>query len=102
MAEIKFKTKIRESYYSDRTLAARYFDRPLVFSRKHCDMEAFRKHKELGGLANSVLFAVALNRILLARGIGKRIYLQKGNDVCPLPEGIRMTEGYLTTVQIEV
>jgi hypothetical protein len=62
MATITFKAKPRAVYNHDETLAYTYLDVPQ-FTRKHCDLDAFRRHPRYGGFANSDLFPGILNRI---------------------------------------
>ena len=62
MATITFKAKPRAVYNHDDTLAYTYVEVP-TFTRKHCDMDAFRRHPRYGSFANSDLFPGILNRI---------------------------------------
>lgn len=95
MAEIKFKTKVRNAYNLDGSLAFRFVDVPTL-TRSHCDMAAFRQHPKFGGFANSDMFPNALSRIKRDR-LGDRIRLDK------IPDGVTVNEtGFLTIVSFQV
>ena len=95
MATITFKTKLKQVYNMDDSLAYEYLDIP-VFTRAHCDMGAFRNHPKYGGYANSDLFPGMLSRIraqLFPHGMLK---------LSAIPEGVTVKPGFLHVVTITV
>jgi hypothetical protein len=96
MSRISFKGKIRQVYNVDDSLAWEYIAIPKL-ERKHCDMNAMRKHPKLGGIANSDLFPNALARIQRDLFKGSELRLDR------LPEGVSVdTSGFLAVVSFEV
>lgn len=94
MAEISFKAKVETIVNMDGTVAYQRVKVP-VLDRKHCDMNAFRRHPKLGGLANSDLFKNALAYIRRTQ-LGEYIRLDR------VPEGVSVnTAGYLAVVSFD-
>lgn len=69
-------------------------------TRKHCDMEAMRKHPRFGGLANSDLFPNVLKQIrrnILGSPYREELRLDQ------LPPNVTVDEsGFLATVTITI
>lgn len=61
-ATIQFKTKLVEVEYMEGGHAFTQINVPQ-FTKAHCDMPAFRKHKRWGYVANSQLFPNVLKRL---------------------------------------
>lgn len=94
-ATIQFKTKVRNVYNADETLSHRIVMVP-VFTRAHCDMDAFRRHPKYGGIANSTLFPNALTKI---RRDVTRDYIRLDR----IPECVTVDEsGFLAVVTVTV
>ena len=94
MAKISFRGKVEKMFNVDMSLAFEYIRVPQL-TRKHCDMNAFRRHDKWGGLANSDLFPNVLARI--RSDIGERIKLDS------IPANVTIdTSGFLAIVSIEV
>lgn len=94
MANIEFKTKIREVQYVDGSFAWLYVPVPAI-TRNHCDMAAFRQHPRFGGFANSDMFPAMIKRAFSDRKIGDSIRL----DAIPDNVAIDCT-GYLAVVTV--
>lgn len=97
MATISFRAKVESVYHaSDDTLAFRFVRVPTL-QRRHCDMDSFRRHPKLGGIANSDLFPGALRRILADRKMTETLRLDR------LPEGVTVDDsGFLAVVTVNV
>ena len=94
MAKIEFRAKVENVYNMDDTLAYSLVKVPSL-DRKHCDMNAFRKHPKFGGFANSDLFKNVLSRIKKDR-LGDHIRLDR------IPEGVTIdTSGFLALVTLD-
>ncbi len=97
MAQIVFKTKVKNRYNADGSIAYSMVDVPML-KRAHCDMGAFRSHPKFGGLTNSDMFPNVLARI--RRDVfGGKDYMRI--DKTPQNVTIDMT-GFLAVVVIEV
>ena len=95
MARIAFKAKVQTVYNVDETVAYRVVKVPEL-ARKHCDMDAFRRHARFGGLANSDLFPNVLRRVKSDR-LGEYVRLDR------IPEGVNVdTSGFLAEVSLDV
>jgi hypothetical protein len=102
MAQIQFKAKVKTMEImgdTDNSLAYEYIQIPKLTS-KHCDMQAFRTHKNhrYSGFANSNMFPGIL------AGIKKEVF---GNTdtlkIDKIPENVTIdTSGFLAIVSIEV
>jgi len=100
MAKIEFKAKVESVYHVEGGLAYQIIRVP-IFDRKHCDMQAFRFHKQYGGIANSKLFPNALARIRRDK-FGVKDY-NPHIRLDQLPEGVSVdTSGFLAIVSIDV
>ena len=96
MAKIEFRGKVERVLNMDDTLAYNQIKVPAL-ERRHCDMDAFRRHHKYGGLANSTLFPNVLTRI--ARDIASNGYLRMDR----IPENVTVDcSGFLARVTIEV
>jgi hypothetical protein len=94
MARIEFKAKTETVYNIDDTVAYQRVKVPKL-ERRHCDMNAFRKHQKYGGWANSDLFPGFLARVRNER-LGDFIRLDR------IPEGVSVdTSGFLAVVSLE-
>jgi hypothetical protein len=95
-ATITFRAKVKTVWHAnDPDLAAwRYVDVPAL-ARRHCDMNAFRRHPKYGSYANSDLFPNVLARI--RRDVGETIRLDR------IPANVTADEsGFLAVVVISV
>ena len=91
---ITFKAKVETMYNPDDTVAYQFIRVPQ-FARKHCDMNAFRKHPKYGSFANSDMFPNILKRIRKDI-LGETIHLDD------IPEAVIVdTSGFLAKVTIE-
>ena len=100
-ARISFKAKVESVYAPDGAAVAYRIVRVPVLARRHCDMNAFRRHPKYGGLANSDLFAGVLARIWRdvfdCRDYRPFIRLDQ------LPAGVTVDEsGFLAVVSVDV
>ena len=94
MAQIEFRAKVEQIYNMDDTPAFQRIKVPAL-DRKHCDMNAFRKHPKFGGFANSDLFRNVLTKIRRER-LGEYIRLDR------VPEGVKIdTSGFLAVVSFD-
>lgn len=99
MAQITFKAKIQSVYNPDESLAYEIVQVPQ-FTRRHCDMEWFRKSKAFGGFANSDLFPNILARIW--RHLGLKDYAPHWR-LDRLPNGVEIDRsGFLAKVSITI
>ena len=95
MAKISFKAKIHTVYTVDDAVAYHCIKVPEL-TRKHCDMDAFRRHPKYGSYANSDLFPGMLRRIRKDK-LGDIIRLDK------VPDGVTVdTSGFLAVVSVSV
>jgi len=91
---ITFRAKPVQVWNMDDTPAYQYVPVP-VLRRSHCDMEAFRRSRKYGGIANSELFPNALTRIRRDM-TGDMIRLDR-----PLPAGVAIDlTGFLAAVTL--
>jgi hypothetical protein len=97
MSAITFKAKPQQVFNTDSTEAYRYVRVP-IFTRAHCDMDAFRRHPRYGSFANSDLFPGILKRIRKERfGASGQLRLDR------IPEGVSVDiTGFLAIVTIAV
>ena len=110
MAQVQFKAKVVSVYNVDDTLAYKTIKIPAI-TRKHCDMDAMRKHsdKRISGFANSNMFE-ALIRSKIKTMLGERIIMDinpdnvtKYLDNTKLPESVTIdTSGFLAVVTINI
>lgn len=99
MATITFKAKAVREIFLDATRepTGAFIIQAPRFTRKHCDMPAFRKHGRFGGFANSDLFPNVLERI-------RRDTFPHGHirtDAIPANVKIDLS-GFLAVVTVEV
>lgn len=95
-AKIQFKGKVQTMFNVDDTVSYRYIQVPEL-DRKHCDINAFRKHPKYGPYANSDLFKGMLKRIRSERFGGVFLKLN-----C-VPDGVNVDEsGFLAVVTFYV
>ena len=95
MARISFRGKIETVYNVDESIAWRFVKVPEL-ARRHCDMNAMRRHPKFGGLANSDLFPNLLKRIK-ADKLGETVRLDR------IPNGVTVdTSGFLAVVSLDV
>ena len=96
MAKIEFRGKIERVLNMDDTFAYEQLKVPAL-ERRHCDMDAFRRHPKYSGLANSALFPNVLIRI--ARDVASNGYLRMDR----IPENVTIDRsGFLARVTIDV
>jgi hypothetical protein len=94
-AKITFKGKVETLRYVDDTIASVRIKVPTL-ERRHCDMNAMRKHPNYGAYANSDLFPAMLARIKRER-LGEFIKLDA------IPEGVTVNQdAFLAVVTFEV
>lgn len=94
-ATISFRAKVETIYNVDETVAWQHIKVPKL-ERRHCDMDAFRRHPKFGGLANSDLFPNLLSRI-------KRDHLGEYVRLDRVPANVTVdTSGFLAVVSLEV
>lgn len=94
MATITFRAKAEQVYEMSGAPAFVQIRVPTL-TRKHCDMDAFRRHAKYGGLANSDLFPNVLSRI--RRDVAKYDYIRLDR----LPDNVAVdTSGFLALVTI--
>jgi hypothetical protein len=94
VATISFKTKVRNVFNADETLAYQIVAVPTL-TRSHCDMAAFRKHSKFGAYANSDLFPNLLAKLKRER-LGDHIRLDR------IPDGVAIdTSGFLAIVTVD-
>ena len=99
MANITFKTKIKEFWNVDGSSDGKYFTVPEL-KTIHCDMNQFRQHPKFGGIANSSLFPNALKKI--RRDILRSDY-RDFIRLSDMPGNVTIdTSGFLAVVTIEV
>lgn len=96
MPAITFRAKAETVWNHDDTPAYRCVKVPAI-QRRHCDMNAFRRHPKFGGLANSALFDSLLRRELKAAGVGEWLRLDQLPACATVDEG-----GFLAVVTIRV
>ena len=98
---IQFKGKIEQVFNMDDSPAFEQIKVPKI-ERRHCDMDAFRKHPKIGGFANSDMFPNMVNGMvakLLKVVIGYPAMLRLDR----LPEGVSVDRsGFLAVVKIEI
>lgn len=95
-ATITFRAKVKTVWHAHDpdSVAWRYVDVPAL-ARRHCDMNAFRRHPKYGSYANSDLFPGMLARI--RRDVGETIRLDR------IPASVTVDEsGFLAVVVISV
>ncbi len=95
-ATVIFRAKVRP-VYDPKTDEVAFRDVAVpVFARRHCNMDAWRRHPKFGGLANSDLLPNILARIRADLvGYGSTIRLDR------LPAGVTVDESdFLATVTI--
>lgn len=98
MATIKFKAKPRAVWNADGTRVEFHIIDVPDLTRKHCNMDQFRKHPKHGSYANSDLFPSILRRIKM--GITRPGGWIRLDD---LPENVTVdTSGFLAIVTVEV
>ena len=91
---IQFKAKIETVYNNDDSIAWRCVKVPKL-TKKHCDMNYFRKHEKFGPYANSDLFENLLSR--QTKHIGQYIRLDR------IPDGVTVNDsGFLAVVTINI
>ena len=96
MPTITFRAKPETVWNHDDTPAYRLVKVPKI-ERRHCDMDAFRRHPKIGPYANSDLFANILKREFTAAGIRDHIRLDA------LPACVCVDDGgFLATVTITI
>lgn len=98
MATITFKAKAVKFENIDGSDPHLRIQVPTL-TRRHCDMDAFRRHPKFGSYANSDFFPGMLGRIRtdLIRGTGPWLRLDD------LPANVHAdTGGFLATITIEV
>jgi|LakMenEpi03Aug12_release.lakeMendotaPanAssembly.Ray.scaffolds.fasta_scaffold2402856_1 hypothetical protein len=106
MATIQFKAKVQLLGESD-SIRVRQFVPVPEFTRKHCDMAAFRNHPKFGMYANSDLFPSVLARIradMLAEGVKDfRTGKPAGIMLDKIPANVTVdAAGFLATVTVTV
>jgi hypothetical protein len=92
---IVFKTKIKDVFYADDTLAYSGAPMPKRLA-PYADKSAFRASKRFGSYANSGLFENLLQREIKRLGIPA--YLKIGS----LPVCVTINPGFLATVTIHI
>ena len=96
MLKVTFKAKPETVYNFDGTPAYTHVKVP-VLTRKHCNIDAFRKSRKFGGFANSDMFPAMLNRAVLQLGIKSHIKLDS------IPPCVTIEQGaFLSVVTIEI
>ena len=96
MLTVSFKAKPETIYNVDGSVA---FVRVKVpeLTRKHCNIDAFRRSRKFGGFANSDLFPAMLNRAVAQLGIKSHIKLDA------IPPCVTIEPGaFLIVVTIEI
>lgn len=96
MPAVTFKAKVETVYNMDETIAYRRIKVPSL-ARRHCDMEAFRKHPCYGGWANSDLFSALLARAAKTAEVGPYIRLDRVPACASVDES-----GFLATVTLDL
>lgn len=96
MPAITFKAKAESIFNMDDSLAYERVKVPAI-ERRHCDMDAFRRHPKFGSYANSDLFKGLISRQLKLAGIGEHIRLDRMPDCVALDRS-----GFLATVTITI
>mgnify|MGYP006977239969 FL=1 len=97
MARIQFKGKVQTMRNADDDSAVYEYIQVPAFDRKHCDMNAFRRHKKYGPYANSDLFKGMLNRIR------KDVFGGQVLKLNAIPEGVQVdASGFLAVVTLDV
>jgi hypothetical protein len=100
-ARISFRAKAENVYTPDGATVAYRIIRVPVLARRHCDMNAFRRHPKYGELANSDLFAGVLAKI--RRDVFNCRDYRPFIRLDQLPAGVTVDEsGFLATVSAEV
>ena len=95
-ATINFRAKVERVYTPEGDLAYETVKVPKI-DRKHCNMDAFRRHAKIGPYANSELFAAILARELRGLNVKSHIRLDQ------VPAGVTVdASGFLAAVTIEV
>lgn len=98
MATITFKAKAVEFKNCDGTGQHLRVQVPTL-TRKHCDIEAFRRHPRYGAWANSDLFPGMLKKIRDQVVAGHGDWIRLDNP----PPGVGVdTSGFLAKITIEV
>ena len=96
MATISFKAKSHAMHSVGGELLYTYITVPQ-FTRKHCDIAAFRAHSKYGPYANSDLFAGMLSHIR------KNTFKNGILKLHEVPEGVRVdASGFLVSVSFDV
>jgi len=100
-----FKGKVKESRYTDGTLARRYISVPVV-ARHHLDMNEARQHPKYGPYANSVIFAGMVKSALCKAGIRKdctgKLWVELP-PIAELPPAVTVDEsGFLAVVTVDI
>jgi hypothetical protein len=96
MPSVTFKAKPETVYNMDGTPAWTWVKVPAL-TRKHCDMDAFRRDKAFSGFANSDMFPAMLARAVKAAGVREHIRLDQ------VPECATITpSALLYTVTLDV
>lgn len=94
-ATITFKGKVETLRYINDTIASVRIKVPTL-ERRHCNMDAFRKHSKYGAYANSDMFPAMLARI-------KREKLGDFIKMDAIPEGVTVDQtGFLAVVTLTV
>ena len=100
-ARISFKAKPESIYTPDGTAVAYRVIHVPVLARRHCDMNAFRRHPKYGGLANSDLFAGVLAKI--RRDVFECTDYRPFFRLDKTPTGVTVDEsGFLAVVSVDV
>ena len=100
-ARISFKAKPESVYTPDGSAVAYRIIHVPVLARRHCDMNAFRRHPKYGGLANSDLFAGVLAK--LRRDIFGVTDYRPWFRLDQVPAGVTVDEsGFLAVVSVDV
>lgn len=97
MARITFKVKPVKEIMPDDTDSGVHILYVPEFTRKHCDMAAFRTHPKFGGMANSTLFPSVLKRV--RKDVAPWGHIR--TDAVPLNVTIDRT-GFLWSVEVDV
>ena len=101
MAAITFKGKVQTMRNMDDTVAYMFVAVPAL-DRKHCDMEAFRKHPKYGSYANSDMFPSVLARIV-DDTFGKSYSGARKLRLDMVPDGVTVdASGFLAVVTLTV
>lgn len=96
MPAITFKAKVEPIRNMDDTLAYELIKAPAI-ERRHCDMDAFRRHPKFGSYANSDLFKNLISRQLKLAEVGTHLRLDR------LPACVSVDRsGFLASVTIEL